>query len=174
MNIFFDPAILHPYVGGSVGKESACNVGDLGSITGLGRFPGEGKDYSLRYFDLENSMHYIVHGVAKSWRRLSDFHFHFHVYLINTLLLMQHGMIYIRKKHPGDFLGGPVAENPQSQCRRPRFDPWFQGTINRSHMLQRILSATTKTQRSQTNKTKINIFEKFSCSIIHKRRMEST
>ena len=42
MNIFFDPAILHPYVGGSVGKESACNVGDLGSITGLGRSPGQG------------------------------------------------------------------------------------------------------------------------------------
>ena len=35
MNIFFDPAILHPYVGGSVGKEATCNVGDLGSITGL-------------------------------------------------------------------------------------------------------------------------------------------
>ena len=45
MNIFFDPAILHPYVGGSVGKESACNVGDLGSITKLERSPGEGKGY---------------------------------------------------------------------------------------------------------------------------------
>jgi len=34
----------------SVGKESACNVGDLGSIPGLGRSPGEGKGYLLQYF----------------------------------------------------------------------------------------------------------------------------
>ena len=37
-------------------KESACNVGDPGLITGLGQFPGEGNDYSLQYFCLENSM----------------------------------------------------------------------------------------------------------------------
>ena len=47
---------------GSAGKESACNVGDLGSILGLGRSPGEGKDYPLQYSDLENSMDCIVHG----------------------------------------------------------------------------------------------------------------
>ena len=41
---------------GSAGKESACNMGDLGSIPGLGRFPGEGKAYPLRYSGLENSM----------------------------------------------------------------------------------------------------------------------
>ena len=41
---------------GSVGKESACNAGDLGSIPGLGRSPGEGKDYPLRYSGLENAM----------------------------------------------------------------------------------------------------------------------
>ena len=34
---------------GSAGKESACNVGDLGSLPGLGRFPEKGKDYSLQY-----------------------------------------------------------------------------------------------------------------------------
>ena len=50
---------------GSVGKESACNVGDLGSIPGLGRFPGEGKGYSLQYSGLENSMNCIVNGVAE-------------------------------------------------------------------------------------------------------------
>ena len=43
----------------SVGKESACNVGDLGSVPGLGRFPGEGKGYPLQYSGLENSMDYI-------------------------------------------------------------------------------------------------------------------
>ena len=62
---------------GSAGKESACNVGDLGSIPGLGRSPGEGKGYPPWYSGLENSMDCIVHGVAKSWTRLRDFHFHF-------------------------------------------------------------------------------------------------
>ena len=42
--------------GGSAGEESACNVGDLVSIPGLGRFSGEGKDYLLQYSGLENSM----------------------------------------------------------------------------------------------------------------------
>ena len=46
------------------------------TIPGLGRSPGEGKGYPLQYFGLENSMGYIVHGVAKSQTRLSDFHFH--------------------------------------------------------------------------------------------------
>ena len=47
------------FPGGSAGKESACNVGDLGSIPGLGRYPGEGKGYPLQYSGLENSMDYI-------------------------------------------------------------------------------------------------------------------
>ena len=51
---------------GSTGKESTCNVGDLGSIPRLGRSPGEGKDYPLQYSGLENSMNCIVHGVAES------------------------------------------------------------------------------------------------------------
>ena len=50
---------------GSVGKESACNAGDLGSLPGLERFPGEGKGYPLQYTVLENSLDYWVHGVAK-------------------------------------------------------------------------------------------------------------
>ena len=62
---------------GSAGKESACNAGNLGSIPGLGRSPGEGKGYPIEYSGLENSMDYIVHWVAKSQTRLSDFHFHF-------------------------------------------------------------------------------------------------
>ena len=40
----------------SVGKESACSVGDLGSISGLGKSPGEGKGYPLQYSGLEKSM----------------------------------------------------------------------------------------------------------------------
>ena len=39
----------------------------LGSIPGLGRFPGEGIGYPLQYSGLENSLDYIVHGMAKSW-----------------------------------------------------------------------------------------------------------
>ena len=49
---------------GSAGKESTCNAGDLGSIPGLGRSPGEGKGYPLQYSGLENSMDCIDHGVA--------------------------------------------------------------------------------------------------------------
>ena len=65
------------FPGGSDGEESAYNVGDLGSIPGLGRFPGEGKGYPLQYSGLENSMDCIAYGVTKSWTRLSDFHFHY-------------------------------------------------------------------------------------------------
>ena len=54
------------FPGGSAGKESACNAGDVGLIPGLGRSPGEGKDYPLQYSVLENSMDCIVHGIAKS------------------------------------------------------------------------------------------------------------
>ena len=68
---------------GSVGKESTCNVGDLGSIPGLGRFPEEGNGYPLQYSGLENSMGCIVHGVAKSRTRLSDFHFTSQLYGFN-------------------------------------------------------------------------------------------
>ena len=49
---------------GSAGKESACNAGDLGSIPGLGRSPGEGKGYPLQYSGLENST-----GQCSPWGR---------------------------------------------------------------------------------------------------------
>ena len=60
------------FPGSSNGKESACNVGDLGSIPGLGRSPGEGNGNPLQYSCLENPMdrgawQAIVHGVAESW-----------------------------------------------------------------------------------------------------------
>ena len=65
------------FPGDSASKESSCNVGDLGLIPGLGRSPGEGKGYPLQYSGLENSMDYIVHGIAESRTQLSDFHFLF-------------------------------------------------------------------------------------------------
>ena len=66
------------FPGGSDGKASACNVGDLGSIPGLGRSPGEGNSNSLQYSCLEKSMdggacQATVHGVSKSRTQLSDF-----------------------------------------------------------------------------------------------------
>ena len=65
----------HRFPGGSAGKQSACNAGDLGSIPGLGRSPREEKDYPLRYSGLENSMDSLVHGVTKSRTQLNDFRF---------------------------------------------------------------------------------------------------
>ena len=61
---------------GSAGKKYSCNVGDLGSISGLERSPREGKGYPLQYSALENSMDYTVHGVTESdtTERLSHFH----------------------------------------------------------------------------------------------------
>ena len=75
---FLSPVLYHPIwdffhlkyplgrPSGSAGKECSCNVGDLGSIPGLGKSPGEGNGYPLQYSGLENSMDCIAHEVAKS------------------------------------------------------------------------------------------------------------
>ena len=75
---------------GSAGKESICNAGDLGLIPGLGRSSGEGKGYSLQHSGLENSMDCIVHGVAKSWTQLSDFHFINILYMLSNIVSIVH------------------------------------------------------------------------------------
>ena len=62
------------FPGGSDSKESTCNAGDLGLNPGSVRSPGEGNSYPFQYSFLENSMDCIVHGAAKSWTQLSDFH----------------------------------------------------------------------------------------------------
>ena len=54
------------FPGGSAGKEPALSAGDLGSIPGFGRSPGEGNSYPLQCSGLENSMDCITHGVEKS------------------------------------------------------------------------------------------------------------
>ena len=70
--------LIHVYKSGfpdsSVGKESACNAGDPHLIPGSGISSGERIGYPLQYSSLENSMDCIVHGVTKSWTRLSKFH----------------------------------------------------------------------------------------------------
>ena len=74
--------IFQPLPGGSEVKASAWNAGDPGSIPGSGRSPGEGNGNPLQYSWLENPMeggawYPTVHGVAKSWTRLSEFTFTF-------------------------------------------------------------------------------------------------
>ena len=71
---------------GAFGKESACNTGDLGSIPGLGRSPGEGNGKPLQYSYLENSTGRVtwratVHGVSESWTQLRA-HTHTHAHVV--------------------------------------------------------------------------------------------
>ena len=74
------------YTYGSAGKESTCNVGDLGSIPKLRRSPGEGKGFPLLYSGQENFMDFIVHGIAKSWTQLRDLHLS---WLIHSVVLQK-------------------------------------------------------------------------------------
>ena len=92
------------FPGGSDGKESAYNVGDLGSIPGSGKSPREGNGNPLQSSCLESSMDRgawwaTVHGVTRSRTRLSNEY---------TLTL------------PWWFSGKESA----CQCRRHRFNPW--------------------------------------------------
>ena len=72
------------FPGGSDSRESACTAGDLDTIPGLGRSPGEGNGNLLQYSCLENSMDreawwVTIHGVTKSWTQLSDQHYHYSI-----------------------------------------------------------------------------------------------
>ena len=87
---------------GSAGKESTCNMGHLGSIPGLGRSPGEGKGYPLQYSGLENFTDCIVHGVAKSWKQVSDFQFQYKKY---TSMKVTH-LMKERSMLPGEHMIG--------------------------------------------------------------------
>ena len=82
-------------------------MGDLGSIHGLGRNPGEGKGYPLQYSGLENSTDCIIHGIAKSRTLLSDFHFHFQV----------RARVRIKVRTP-------LIVKWIRICKGHRFDPW--------------------------------------------------
>ena len=80
--LFFFSKVIYGFPSGSDGKESACNAGDLGSIPGSGRFPGEGTSNPLHCSCLERSMdrgawQATAHEMAKSQTPLSDLHFHF-------------------------------------------------------------------------------------------------
>ena len=100
------------FPGGSHGKVSAYNVGDLGSIPGSGRSPGEGNGNPLQYSCLENPMdggtwQAIVHGVAKSRTRLSDF---------------------------THFAIAPHCSLPLPSLTRQTFFPWFHPGVSLAHL----------------------------------------
>ena len=59
------------FPGGSAGKKSACSVGDLGLITGLGRSPGEGSSCPLQYSGLYSSIYCILHKVGQDGATLT-------------------------------------------------------------------------------------------------------
>ena len=68
---------LTSFPGGSDGKESACDTGDVGLIPGWGRSPGEGNGNPLQYSCLENPVDRgawwaTVHGVTQNWTRLKQ------------------------------------------------------------------------------------------------------
>ena len=66
------------FPGGSAGKESTCNLGDLDLIPGLGRFPEEGNGYPPQYSGLANFRDCVVLEFTESWTPLSNFHLHPH------------------------------------------------------------------------------------------------
>ena len=124
------------FPGSSAGKESACDVGDLDSIPGLGRSPGEGNGYPLQYSGLENSMDCIVHGITKSQTWPSDFHFsctcssnrrskgspwHEEILMLLTVYVTLHPTPKQQETKKWDFPGGPVVKT--SRCRGRRFHP---------------------------------------------------
>ena len=111
---------------GSAGKESPCNVGDLGSIPGLGRSPGEGNGCPLQYSSLGNSNNYIVYGVAKSQTGLIYFYFHVRVYR------KKHNIPRFLAFNPGTHSGRLETYSPQTRgdyCI-PLFNTFFKGKMS--------------------------------------------
>ena len=96
-------------------------------IPGLGRSPGEGKGYPLQCSGLENSMGCIVLGVTKSWTRLSDLHFHFHLVAARQWLEPEHqgsrplradflSLGVLPRASPGGLSEGIVWASSQPGC----------------------------------------------------------
>ena len=108
------------FPGGSEVKASDCNVGDLSSIPGLGRLPGEGNGNPLQYSCLENPMDggawwATVHGVEKSQTRLSDFAFRGHSWLrtANAGDTRDGGSTPGLGRSPGEGNGNPLQYSRQ-------------------------------------------------------------
>ena len=120
--------LLLGFPGGSDGKESALNLGDRGLIPVLQRSPGEGNSYPLQYSGLENSMdrgawQATVHGVAKSWTRLSDWTelnwitLQYCIGFCHTLTWISHGCTCVlHSESPSHLFPHPI---PQGCLRAP-------------------------------------------------------
>ena len=103
------------FPGGSDGKESACNAGDLSSIPGSGRSPEEETGYPLQYSCLENPMDggawwATVHSVAKSRTQLSDFTFPFHFHALEKEMATLSSVLALRIPGTGEPGGLPSME----------------------------------------------------------------
>ena len=111
-----------PFIGfpdSSVGKESTCNAEDPSSIPGKGRMAGGGKSYPIQCSGLENSMDCIVHGVVKSWTRLSVFHFPFIISLEfhhNPMIHISINILSLQQRKPRmlEVACVPVRHRPGS------------------------------------------------------------
>ena len=111
------------YIGfpiGSAGKESACSVGDLGSVPGLGRSPGEINGYPLQYSGLENSMDNIIPWGCKesdTTERLSHWvtEFQFHLLDLHWVHLIFDLFLLIQAKRTKLFLWVTHAGLPSAQ-----------------------------------------------------------
>ena len=100
--------------GGSDGRESACNVGDLGSTPGLGRSPG-GEGLAIHSSILtwriamdRRAWQATVHGVTKNRTRLSDYHSH------SAKLRMQ--CIFRRERERERKEGRRILEEDRTNC----------------------------------------------------------
>ena len=98
---------------GATGKESTYNGGDLGLTPGLERSPGEGKGYPLQYSGLENSMDYVVHGVAKSRTGLSNFYLLLLLLYVVNIVTSVSSFVYVC-----DFL--------MMKCKKLKSSLWLQ------------------------------------------------
>ena len=96
------------FPGGSAGKESTCKVGDLGSIPGLGKSPGEGEGYPFQYSALENSMEEVP-GVAKSRTQLSNFHFTSLMGIYRVSIILAEGRSEVWVHYFFNLMGGEMS-----------------------------------------------------------------
>ena len=108
------------FPGGSDGKASAYNAGDPDLIPGSGRSPGKGNGNPLQYSCLENPMEggawwATVHGVAKSWTRLSDFTF---TVLLGSCFIKLSRVIFINSVHTRHPPGRPQTCNEGHTLRK--------------------------------------------------------
>ena len=98
------------FPGGSTGKASTCNAGDLSSIPGFGRSPGEGKGYPLQYSGLESSMNWVT----KSQTPLSDFTFTFYFHALEKEMATHSSILAWRiqgTEDPGGLTVDGVAKS---------------------------------------------------------------